>query len=181
MESLDTIFLNAQEISNPAERAAYLAKECGADADLRARVEAMLRDAEAAEDFFSDKENALAEAADTSMKEGPGTVIGLYKLLQKIGEGGMGEVYMAEQCEPVIRKVALKIIKLGMDTRQVVARFEAERQALAMMDHPNIAKILDAGVTGSPLTGLGERDGVRGVRSQQARRNRKSLPAAPTS
>ena len=153
MESLDTIFLNAQEISNPAERAAYLAKECGADADLRARVEAMLRDAEAAEDFFSDKENALAEAADTSMKEGPGTVIGLYKLLQKIGEGGMGEVYMAEQCEPVIRKVALKIIKLGMDTRQVVARFEAERQALAMMDHPNIAKILDAGVTGSPLTG----------------------------
>ena len=81
------------------------------------------------------------------MTEGPGTVIGRFKLLQKIGEGGMGVVYMAEQREPVIRKVALKIIKLGMDTRQVIARFEAERQALALMDHPNIAKVLDGGAT----------------------------------
>jgi len=79
--------------------------------------------------------------------EKPGTVIGPYKLLQQIGEGGMGVVYMAEQTEPVERRVALKIIKPGMDTRQVIGRFEAERQALAMMDHPNIAKVLDAGTT----------------------------------
>src|SRR5207247_2897119 len=81
------------------------------------------------------------------VEEKPGTLIGRYKLLEKIGEGGFGVVYVAEQREPVKRKVALKIIKLGMDTRQVVARFEAERQALALMDHPNIAKVLDAGVT----------------------------------
>jgi serine/threonine-protein kinase len=79
--------------------------------------------------------------------EQPGAMIGRYKLLEHIGEGGFGVVFMAEQIEPVRRKVALKIIKLGMDTRQVVARFEAERQAVAMMDHPNIAKVLDAGAT----------------------------------
>ena len=82
-------------------------------------------------------------------KKGRGTVIGPYKLLQQIGEGGMGVVFMAEQTEPIQRTVALKIIKPGMDTRQVIARFEAERQALAMMDHPNIAKVLDAGTTDS--------------------------------
>ena len=83
------------------------------------------------------------------LAEGPGTIIGRYKLLEEIGEGGMGMVYMAEQREPVRRKVALKIIKPGMDTREVIARFEAERQALAMMDHPNIAKVFDAGETAS--------------------------------
>jgi len=83
------------------------------------------------------------------LSEGPGTKIGRYKLLQKIGGGGMGVVYMAEQTEPVTRRVALKIIKLGMDTKQVVARFEAERQALAMMDHPDIARVLDGGATGA--------------------------------
>ena len=81
------------------------------------------------------------------LAERPGTTIGRYKLLEQIGEGGMGVVYMAEQREPVRRKVALKIIKPGMDTREVIARFEAERQALALMDHPNIAKVLDAGAT----------------------------------
>src|SRR5262249_3304339 len=81
--------------------------------------------------------------------EGPGTVIGPYKLLEAIGEGGMGTVYVAEQTLPVRRRVALKLIKPGMDTRQVVARFEAERQALALMDHPNIAKVLDGGTTPS--------------------------------
>ena len=86
---------------------------------------------------------------DQPITEKPGTQIGPYKLLQQIGEGGMGVVYMAEQKEPVKRRVALKIIKPGMDTRQVIARFEAERQALAMMDHPNIAKVLDAGATDS--------------------------------
>ena len=90
-----------------------------------------------------DSDTTVAPA--TALAEGPGTTIGRYKLLQKIGEGGFGAVYMAEQEEPVRRKVALKIIKLGMDTRQVIARFEAERQALALMDHPNIARVLDAG------------------------------------
>jgi serine/threonine protein kinase len=83
------------------------------------------------------------------LPERPGTIIGRYKLLEQIGEGGFGVVFMAEQQEPVRRKIALKVIKLGMDTRQVIARFEAERQALALMDHPNIAKVLDAGATAS--------------------------------
>ena len=85
--------------------------------------------------------------APVQLTEGPGTVIDRYKLLEKIGEGGFGAVYVAEQREPLKRRVALKIIKLGMDTRQVIARFEAERQALALMDHPNIAKVFDAGAT----------------------------------
>src|SRR5437867_11312620 len=147
MASKDTIFLNAREISDPAERAAYLVKECGADAELRSCVEDMLRDAEGAEEFFGPQDGLAHAALDAPLTEGPGTIIGRYKLLQRIGEGGMGVVYMAEQREPIIRRVALKIIKLGMDTQQVVARFEAERQALAMMDHPNIAKIFDAGAT----------------------------------
>src|SRR5262249_28346954 len=95
------------------------------------------------------------------LTEGPGTMIGLYKLLQQIGEGGMGIVYMAEQQEPGRRKIALKIIKPGMDSKQVIARFEAERQALALMDHQNIAKVFDAGTIPSPLPlspAAGERD-----------------------
>ncbi len=146
MASLDDIFLNARELGDPTERAAYLGQACGADTDLRSRVEALLRDAAGAQDFFGAEDNLPGMVA-TPLTEGPGTVIGRYKLLEKIGEGGMGVVYMAEQREPVIRKVALKIIKLGMDTRQVLGRFEAERQALALMDHPNIAKILDGGAT----------------------------------
>ena len=90
---------------------------------------------------------AFGPTAHYRLSEKPGTIIGRYKLLQEIGEGGFGVVYMAEQTEPVRRKVALKIIKPGMDTKQVIARFEAERQALALMDHPNIAKVLDAGTT----------------------------------
>ena len=146
MDSLDDIFLNAREIGDPAKRATYLTQACGADAALRGRVEALLRDADGAADFFRAEDNS-PDAIATPLTEGPGTVIGRYKLLEKIGEGGMGVVYMAEQREPVVRKVALKIIKLGMDTRQVLGRFEAERQALALMDHPNIAKILDGGAT----------------------------------
>src|SRR6185436_14314965 len=146
MDSIDDIFLNARELSDPGERAAYLANACGGNADLRSRVETMLRDAEGAEGFFGPGDS-LVGAAASHLTETPGTVIGRYKLLQKIGEGGMGVVYMADQREPVVRKVALKIIKLGMDTRQVIARFEAERQALALMDHPNIAKVLDGGTT----------------------------------
>src|SRR5438876_3395392 len=146
MDSLDDIFLNARELGDPTERAAYLGQACGADTDLRSRVEALLRDAAGAQDFFGAEDNLPGMVA-TPLTEGPGTVIGRYKLLEKIGEGGMGVVYMAEQREPVRRRVALKIIKLGMDTKQVVARFEAERQALAMMDHANIARVLDGGAT----------------------------------
>jgi eukaryotic-like serine/threonine-protein kinase len=146
MEPQDTIFLKARDIADPAERAAYLTQSCGNDAALRQRVEAMVRDATGADEFFGPEGTVDGSAFIT---EGPGTIIGRFKLLQKIAEGGMGVVYMAEQREPVIRKVALKIIKLGMDTKQVVARFEAERQALALMDHPNIAKVLDGGATQS--------------------------------
>src|SRR5262249_31877597 len=92
---------------------------------------------------------APVATTDQPAGEGPGTVIGPYKLLEQIGEGGFGVVYMAEQTEPVRRKVALKILKPGMDTRQVIARFEAERQALALMDHPNIAHVFDGGETAS--------------------------------
>jgi serine/threonine protein kinase/tetratricopeptide (TPR) repeat protein len=145
MDSLDDIFLKAREIADLAERAAYLDQACAGDPALRASVDRMLRDAEGAEEFFGEEESDLTTPTDKI--EQAGTVIGRYKLLQKIGEGGMGVVFMAEQREPVIRKVALKIIKLGMDTRQVVARFEAERQTLALMDHPNIAKVLDGGAT----------------------------------
>jgi serine/threonine protein kinase len=144
VESRDTIFLNARELPDAAERSAYVAQACGVDSTLRAKVEAMLNDVADAANFFEQTERL---AGTHPVSEAPGAIIGRYKLLQKIGEGGMGVVYMAEQREPVIRKVALKIIKLGMDTRQVVARFEAERQALALMDHPNIAKVLDAGAT----------------------------------
>ncbi len=128
----------------PEERAAFLAGACGSDKDLRARLETLLHAHDEAVGFLPEAQTVVAT---TKLAEGAGTVIGRYKLLQKIGEGGMGMVYMAEQEIPVRRRVALKIIKLGMDTRQVVARFEAERQALALMDHPNIAKVLDGGAT----------------------------------
>src|SRR6185295_15473032 len=165
MDSEDDIFLNAREIADPAERATYLAQACGADAALRERVESLLRDADGAKDFFG-ADDILPGMVATPLTEVPGTVIGRYKLLQKIGEGGMGVVYMAEQREPVVRKVALKIIKLGMDTRQVVGRFEAERQALALMDHPNIAKVLEAGATetGRPFFVM---ELVRGIKITQ--------------
>ena len=112
-------------------------------------VEALLKAHANKENFLAGEEGAPKSPATVKLtfasEEGPGTVIGRYKLLEKVGEGGFGVVYVAEQREPVKRRVALKIIKLGMDTRQVIARFEAERQALALMDHPNIAKVLDAG------------------------------------
>ncbi len=102
-------------------------------------------------------ENQTVRLSESALTEGPGTIIGRYKILQQIGEGGCGVVYMAEQEEPVRRRVALKVIKLGMDTKSVIARFEAERQALALMDHPNIAKVLDAGATegGRPYIDFG--------------------------
>ena len=147
-----SLFFEALDRSEE-ERSAYLQSACGKDAELFARVWELLTAHEKAGRFLSgDVRDSFSRitAAD-ALAEGPGTVLGRYKLLEKIGEGGFGVVYMAEQREPVKRKVALKIIKLGMDTRQVVGRFEAERQALAMMDHPNIARVLDAGATDSAL------------------------------
>ncbi|MHC4563824.1 MAG: protein kinase domain-containing protein [Planctomycetota bacterium] len=142
------VFLGALEKTTEADRAAYLNQACVDNAELRARVEALLKAHEAAAGFLKPPDGSAAVGLqEMALSEGPGTVIGRYKLLEKIGEGGMAVVYMAEQAEPIRRKVALKIIKLGMDTKQVIARFEAERQALAMMDHPNIAKVLDAGAT----------------------------------
>lgn len=141
-EQIEALLNRALEFK-PAERPAFLAGACGGNNELRDKVETLLAAAAEADGFME----GVTVVAETPLSEAPGTMIGRYKLLQKIGEGGMGVVYMAEQTEPVKRKVALKIIKLGMDTRQVVARFEAERQALAMMDHPNIARVLDGGST----------------------------------
>jgi len=143
------IFSEALALENGERRAAYLREACGADEPLRRRILELLEAHEDARGFIPTREIDAESTLlmESPISEGPGTKIGRYKLLQKIGEGGMGVVYMAEQEEPVRRRVALKIIKLGMDTRQVVARFEAERQALALMDHPNIAKVLDGGAT----------------------------------
>jgi serine/threonine protein kinase len=139
------IFAAALHQEDAADRAAYLDDACAADGALRQRVESLLAEHQQLGSFM---EVAPSEATiDQPVSERPGTQIGPYKLLQQIGEGGMGVVYMAEQSEPVQRKVALKVIKPGMDSRQVVARFEAEKQALALMDHINIARVLDAGTT----------------------------------
>ena len=129
----------------PEQRSAFLAESCPDEPALRARVAALLAAHEEAGEFLSSPtgSNELAVSPD----EQPGQRIGRYKLLQSIGEGGFGTVWMAEQEAPVRRQVALKIIKRGMDTAQVVARFEAERQALALMDHPSIAKVFDGGET----------------------------------
>jgi serine/threonine protein kinase/Tol biopolymer transport system component/tetratricopeptide (TPR) repeat protein len=143
-----SVFLGALDTAAGPERVAYLDQACGENAELRARIEALLKANDGAGAFLRPVNCSTATGFETvTPMEGPGTVIGRYKLLEKIGEGGMAVVYMAEQTEPIRRKVALKIIKLGMDTRQVIARFEAERQALALMDHPSIAKVLDAGAT----------------------------------
>jgi serine/threonine protein kinase len=145
---IKAIFSEAYKKRTVQERSDYLDRACGDNEELRAEIEALLTAHDQADDFLEvpifDPEVTL----DTSpLTEGPGTVIGNHKLLEQIGEGGMAVVYMAEQEKPLRRRVALKIIKLGMDTKSVIARFEAERQALAVMDHPNIAKVFDAGTT----------------------------------
>ncbi|MCC6359283.1 MAG: tetratricopeptide repeat protein [Phycisphaerales bacterium] len=145
-----TIFSEALECPTPAAREAYLHRACGNDAELYARVLSLLQAREERADFLSKAAVVLPDrdcGAIVGAEEQIGQAIGPYRLLEKIGEGGFGTVYVAEQDEPIRRRVALKIVKLGMDTRQVIARFEAERQALAMMDHPNIARVLDAGAT----------------------------------
>jgi serine/threonine protein kinase len=163
----EALFEAAREIVDAAARDAYLERACGGDGLLRQRVEALLAAEGAAEAFFTDSRSVVQETVaplralartqlkangheltDNDLGEEPlGSRIGRYKLIEKIGEGGCGVVYMAEQEEPVQRRVALKIIKLGMETKSVIARFEAERQALALMDHPNIARVFDAGAT----------------------------------
>jgi WD40 repeat protein/serine/threonine protein kinase len=148
LQSEKSVFLEAVEITCATERAAYLDRTCKDNLPLRDKVEALLRAHETPQRVLDAPEAVTPTIAEESFLERPGTVIGPYKLLQQIGEGGMGTVFMAEQTRPVQRKVALKVIKAGMDSRQVIARFEAERQALAMMDHVNIARVLDAGTTG---------------------------------
>ncbi len=161
----EELLLGLALTKNPAERAAWLDRECGADKALRQRLEAQLiaHDSTVAMPTAPEVKATikldLADADDDAV----GQTIGRFKLLEKVGEGGCGVVYVAEQSVPVRRRVALKVIKLGMDTKAVVARFEAERQALAMMDHPNIAKVLDAGTTetGRPYFVM---ELVRGIR-----------------
>jgi WD40 repeat protein/serine/threonine protein kinase len=146
-EQAKSIFLEAMEKQGPDQWPAFLGQACGGDTALRAEVEKLLRARAELGSFHEAPRLAPAMTVDDPLAETPGTVIGPYKLLQQIGEGGMGTVFMAEQTQPVQRKVALKVIKAGMDSREVIARFEAERQALAMMDHVNIARVLDAGAT----------------------------------
>src|SRR5436190_1311285 len=151
-QSEEALF-NAAAQLNGAERALFLDGACRGDNALRQRIDALL-DGNDAEDSFLEPEERKANVEPSATivfqlpdDRAPGQVVGRYKLREKIGEGGCGVVYVAEQEEPIRRRVALKVIKLGMDTRSVIARFEAERQALAMMDHPNIARVLDAGAT----------------------------------
>jgi serine/threonine protein kinase/tetratricopeptide (TPR) repeat protein len=147
--TVEEIFLEVVEKA-PSDRVAYLDAVCGTDASLLAQVEALLRSHEEAGSMLEQPLFQQGPTVDEPLAvQRPGAVIGPFKLLEQIGEGGFGIVFMAEQQQPIRRKVALKILKPGMDTRQVIARFEAERQALALMEHPNIAKVLDAGQTSS--------------------------------
>jgi len=143
----EKIFYEALEKS-PEQREAFLKETCGKDQQLYNRVEALLKAHDVDDSFLENSPMDSEVTVDTApVREVCGSVIGRYKLLEQIGEGGMAVVFMAEQTQPFQRRVALKIIKLGMDTKQVIARFEVERQALALMDHPNIAKVHDAGTT----------------------------------
>ncbi|MCC6234266.1 MAG: serine/threonine protein kinase [Verrucomicrobiales bacterium] len=165
------IFLGALAFEDPVERGRYLEAACGADGEKRRRVVELLETGERLGDFLESAalgespvlKRARATGEGGEGRPGAGDWIGRYRLREEIGEGGCGVVYLAEQWEPVRREVALKIIKLGMDTRSVIARFEAERQALAMMDHHNIARVLDAGATetGRPYFAM---ELVRGAR-----------------
>jgi tetratricopeptide (TPR) repeat protein/serine/threonine protein kinase len=144
----EVIFKAARRLPPGEPRDAYLAEACGGDEALRRRVQELLRVDEEERSFLAAPAVGPAGTAERpAAGEGPGVTIGAYKLIEPIGEGGMGTVWMAQQTEPVKRLVAIKLIKAGMDSRQVIARFEAERQALALMDHPNIARVLDGGTS----------------------------------
>jgi serine/threonine protein kinase/tetratricopeptide (TPR) repeat protein len=141
------IFEAASELEG-ASREDFLRESCGGSPTIRARVEALLAASEKGDSFLTDTSHVVVgRAADAADSETVGAILGHYRLVERVGEGGFGSVFLAEQMEPVRRRVALKIVKLGMDTRAVVARFEQERDALALMDHPNIARVFDAGVT----------------------------------
>src|SRR5712692_1742047 len=145
---VEDIFLAALEKGTPEERAAFLNAACKEDSELRRRVERLLEAHPKAGGLLEGPARPAGEETVAYVPTGEqvGAVIaGRYKLLEQIGEGGMGTVWVAEQTQPVRRKVALKLIKAGMDSRTVLSRFEAERQVLALMDHPNIAKVLDGG------------------------------------
>jgi eukaryotic-like serine/threonine-protein kinase len=148
----ESIFAEACAKKTPVERAAYLDGVCGRNQELRNRIEELLAAQSHPDEFLEEPPPGVERDVEQTMAHSPsrvakGTRIGRYKLLEEIGEGGMGTVWVAEQTEPVRRKVALKLVKAGMDSAQVVARFNAERQALAVMDHPNIAKVYDGGLT----------------------------------
>jgi serine/threonine protein kinase len=173
-QHVQAVFLAAAEQDSAAGRVAVLDRLCGADAELRRRVETLLRAHDAPGPFLEfPAADPVATVDEPATGERPGSRIGPYRLMEQVGEGGMGLVFVAEQQHPVRRKVALKVIKPGMDTRQVVARFEAERQALALMDHPNIARVFDGGTTpagrpyfvmelvkGLPITEYRDRNGL---------------------
>lgn len=143
----EVIFNAARQIAAAEARRLYLDQACAGDAALRGRIDSLLRVYDDTRSFLQSQHNGARPTVEASIEPGPGTIIGPYKLIEQLGEGGMGIVFRAEQIEPIQRQVALKIIKAGMDSRHVIARFEAERQALALMDHPNIAKVIEAGAT----------------------------------
>jgi len=155
--TIDSIVQAARVLADPSARARFLDEACRGDEAARARVEALLQaddptvDAPPGPDALSSADTVAADDADRKapLVEGPGAMLGPYRLIERIGQGGFGTVFLAEQQEPIVRRVAVKLLKAGMDTERVVARFEAERQALAMMDHPNIARVVDAGATPS--------------------------------
>jgi serine/threonine protein kinase/WD40 repeat protein len=148
--ALESILVTAVEMDSEAERRRFVDQACAGDAELKRRVEKLIENYFRAGAFLeSPAADLLATLEEMAVSERPGTVVGQYRLLEQIGEGGFGIVFLAEQQQPVRRQVALKVLKPGMDSRQVIARFEAERQALALMDHPNIARVVDAGQTGS--------------------------------
>jgi len=158
-----TIFFDALELNDPAARGCYLDQVCANNPELRQSVDALLYASEQANHFIDQPPVKLSSpAGETTPDEWVGSMLGPYRLMEQIGEGGFGLVFVAQQESPVRRKVALKVIKPGMGTRQILARFEAERQAVAMMDHPNIARVFDAGVAedGRPYFAM---ELVRGV------------------
>ena len=162
--SVQDIYIEAINRDDPEDRLQFLNDACGNDDDLRKQVEKLIRHSDQVESFLQHPPEPIAATADMpTVTERAGTQIGPYKLREQIGEGGFGVVYVAEQSKPVRRKVALKIIKPGMDSKDVIARFEAERQALALMDHPNIAKVFDAGATELTAARIFVMELVRGV------------------
>src|SRR5262249_43047454 len=140
-------FNAARRLETPEARCQYLRQSCGDDAALLARVEALLRVHDEEQSFLRSPAGGLPATLAEPLPEAPGAAVGPYRLLEPLGEGGMGPVWLADKTEPVQRRVALKVIKAGLASAQVISRFEAERQALALMDHPNIARVFDAGTT----------------------------------